>query len=341
MVFVTEKVMFFGYNGAVNHAERIRGFTGEIWKWYARHKRILPWRDLCIEDATQRAYQILLSEVMLQQTQVERVRIIYKRFLERFPTITDLAEASNRDVLIAWRGMGYNRRVLMLRDAAKKISNHFCVFPREMEELMRIPGVGHYTAAAVRNFAFNIPTPCLDTNIRRILHRTFIGPENFDGTWRKDDGYLLKLAGEVLNKALRFSDTANWHAALMDFGSLVCTKKNPRWDICPLTAKGLCKASYRLKNDSMKIGSEKRMTKKKKEEPGRIVGTRFVPNRIFRGKIIEELRDEEQGLSLHQIGRRVCLDWSNDHRRWLQEILQKLQRERFLEEKKGRFVLVE
>ena len=91
----------------------------------------------------------------------------------------------------------------------------------------------------------------------------------------------------------------------------------------------------------MKIGSEKRMTKKKKEEPGRIVGTRFVPNRIFRGKIIEELRDEEQGLSLHQIGRRVCLDWSNDHRRWLQEILQKLQRERFLEEKKGRFVLVE
>lgn len=325
----------------MNHSERTIRFTEEIWKWYVRHKRMLPWRDLRIADDVQRAYRILLSEVMLQQTQVERVKVIYKRFLERFPSITDLAKASNRDVLMAWRGMGYNRRALMLRDGARYVLSTR-VFPQEMNELMRIPGVGHYTAAAVRNFAFNIPTPCLDTNIRRILHRTFIGPENSDGTWKKNDRYLLKLAEEILNEALRFTgkqipiDTANWHAALMDFGSLVCTKKNPRWDICPLTAKGLCKASYRVKNEG-----GKRMAKKPRKEPGRFMGTRFIPNRIFRGRIIEELRDEEQGLSLYQIGRRVCLDWSGDHAGWLEEILQKLQRERFLEEKRGKFVLAE
>src|SRR3990167_4491389 len=101
--------------------ERIRQFVGEIWQWYARHKRTLPWRDLAIADNTQRAYMILVSEVMLQQTQVSRVQIIFKQFIARFPTIKDIARASNRDVLIAWRGMGYNSRALRLRDAARVI----------------------------------------------------------------------------------------------------------------------------------------------------------------------------------------------------------------------------
>ena len=212
---------------------------------------------------------------------------------------------------------------------------------------MHIPGIGHYTAAAVRNFAFNIPTPCLDTNIRRILHRTFVGPENPDGTWKKDDKYLLKLAEEVLRCALdplhsfTIIDTANWHAALMDFGALVCTKKDPHWGICPLTARGLCKAASGMRESPIALTLRKTITKKQKEEPGRLMGTRFIPNRIFRGRIIEELRDERRGLSLSQIGKRVCLDWSKEHVQWLEEILEKLQRERFLEEKKGKFVLME
>jgi A/G-specific adenine glycosylase len=110
--------------------------------------------------------------------------IVFKRFLEQFPTLSDLADASNKEVIIAWRGMGYNSRALRLRDAARwirdrdRVRNEYNpspnpVFPSSMEELQTIPGIGHYTAGAIRNFAFGIPTPCIDTNIRRILHRVF------------------------------------------------------------------------------------------------------------------------------------------------------------------------
>jgi len=228
---------------------------------------------------------------------------------------------------------------------------------------MAIPGIGHYTAAAIRNFALNIPTPCLDTNIRRIVHRTFVGPENADGVWKKDDRYLLKLAGEVLEIALQpplphptspfglrragplpggerevpksqVRNTADWHAALMDFGSLVCTKKNPKWDICPLAARGLSKAAYRV--------VETRGVFPTKKEPGRFVGSKYIPNRIFRGKIIEELRDEPAGLPLDEIGRRVCIDWSpREHRKWLREIVEKLEKDQLLMWRQRRFLLVE
>ena len=247
--------------------ERIEIFVEELWTWFSTHKRSLPWRDLQSMGDTLRAYRILVSEVMLQQTQVPRVQITFKRFLEAFPTLRDLAQASNREVLIAWRGMGYNSRALRLRDAAKTISEDFDgVFPKSMEELQSIKGIGQYTAAAIRNFAFNLPTPCLDTNIRRVLHRTFVGPENPDGTWKKDDRYLLGLAEEILEKAHSQRTTKNqkrktknlsadWHAALMDFGSLVQTKKNPRWDICPLTKKGICKASRTVETRRGRVSS--------------------------------------------------------------------------------------
>src|SRR3989338_5051578 len=103
------------------HQQRIHTFVEEIWKWYSAHKRTLPWRDLEMSDDTERAYRVLVSEIMLQQTQVERVKIVYRNFLEQFSTIASLAHASNRDVLIAWRGMGYNSRALRLRDAARWI----------------------------------------------------------------------------------------------------------------------------------------------------------------------------------------------------------------------------
>ena len=316
--------------------DRIAEFTETIWDWYARHKRELPWRDLTLKDETERAYRILVSEVMLQQTQVSRVIIIYKRFLQEFPKLKDLAEASNRDVILAWRGMGYNSRALRLRDAAREIVRR-SKFPREMDELISIPGIGHYTAAAIRNFAFHIPTPCIETNIRRVLHTAFFGPPKADGTWKVGDRELLKLAGEVLEVALMFSSsesasadesrsvkrksfstrpfgtrskkTADWHAALMDYGSLAIPKIKPK------------KKSVR-------------------KEPGRMVGSRHIPNRIFRGKIIEELRDAERGLSIHEIGRRVCIDWEpEEHSEWLQNLLLKLKKDALIEKSGKKFML--
>ena len=320
----------------MNRAERIRIFTEEIWRWYALHKRDLPWRDLAIADDSERAYRILVSEVMLQQTQVSRVKIVYKVFLERFPSLADLSHASNGAVIQAWRGMGYNNRALRLRDAARVVMlRHKGVFPSNMESLESLPGVGHYTAAAIRNFTFNIPTPCLDTNIRRILHRAFVGPEREDGLWVKSDAYLLELAEEVLERALLRKgefDARNWHAALMDFGSLVCTKRNPRWDICPLTKAGVMKAAY-------KVPIANRQSPIIKKEPGRMVGSKFIPNRIFRGKIVEELRDAKQGLPPSEIGRRICIDWNTEHRAWLSGLIETLKRDRLVCVRSGKVML--
>lgn len=314
-----------------NHLD---GFAREIWAWYARHKRELPWRDLRIKDDTQRAYGVLVSEIMLQQTQVPRVIVIFRQFLDRFPTPGDLAAAPNKEVILAWRGMGYNSRALRLRDAAKIIlEKHGGAFPKDMDQLLAIKGIGPYTAAAIRNFAFNIPTPCIDTNIRRILHRAFIGPERADGTWEASDKELSLLAEELLAVAIdgkKGHDAKSWHAALMDFGSLVCTKTSPKWEICPLTANGLMKAAYKVP-----ALDRKRM---KKAEPGRMVGAKFIPNRIFRGRIVDALRDAKKGMTLDEIGKEIATDWDRaEHEAWLRGIVEKLVAEEMLR-RRGSFL---
>jgi len=330
----------------MKRSERMKIFVEEICTWFAVHKRTLPWRGLKEEDDAQRAYLIMVSEIMLQQTQVERVKIVFKNFTEQFPTIEHLANASNGEVIMAWRGMGYNSRALRLRDAAKEVQNGKWKvparmrsdgenegrgFPTEMRELQALPGIGHYTAAAIRNFAFNIPTACLDTNIRRIYHRTFVGPENVDGTWKKDDTYLLSIAQEALDtlSTLHYPlSTSSWHGALMDFGSLVCTKRSPKWGICPLTQKGIMKAAHKTPEWKVpaRAGADGESGKRRtKKEPGRFVGSTYIPNRIFRGKFVEELRDNPQGLTLPDIGKRICLDWNEkEHRQWLEGIAEKL-----------------
>ncbi len=331
----------------MNKKERIEGFVQEIWAWYSRHKRALPWRDLKDTDDTERAYKILVSEVMLQQTQVSRVIIIFRQFLETFPTIQDLAKATNKEVIVAWKGMGYNSRALRLRDAARTIVDQYAgIFPQKYDQLLAIKGIGPYTAAAIRNFAFNIPTPCIDTNIRRILHRTFFGPENADGSFEKSDKELMKTAKEVLHVAIhsQFSilnsqfrhGSADWHAALMDFGSLIQTKNNPKWDICPLTAKGIMKTTS--KNFFRHTTFDIRHTR---PEPGRMEGSKYVPNRIFRGRIVDQLREESTGLTLEKIGSNICNDWGRTHQQWLKKILEKLERDEIIAKKGAVFLLKE
>ncbi|TSC78994.1 MAG: A/G-specific adenine glycosylase [Candidatus Peregrinibacteria bacterium Gr01-1014_25] len=347
----------------MRHDERIAGFVEAIWEWYGRHKRVLPWRDLMDSDPDVRAYKVLVSEVMLQQTQVPRVIVKYKEFVQRFPSLEALSNASNRDVILAWRGMGYNSRALRLRDAARALTplppsplggggvergegsmgerDNDCRFPSSMSVLLSIPGIGRYTAAALRNFAFNIPTPCIDTNIRRILHRTFVGPEKTDGTWERDDVFLLELAGEILKVA---GNPREWHAALMDFGSLVQTKRNPKWEICPLTARGLMKTTERSYKRSAVSGQWGKVPpsahRSSRTEPGRVIGGRFTPNRIVRGRIVELLRDAKTPLTLERIGREVCIDWEKEkHRSWLNTIVEKLTRDRLVE-RRGRKLLL-
>jgi A/G-specific adenine glycosylase len=327
----------------MKQSERIMGFCEAIWEWYGTHKRSLPWRDMDISDSNERAYRVLVSEVMLQQTQVSRVIIVFRNFLEQFPSLKDLASASNAEIIMAWRGMGYNSRALRLRDAARTVVEKFGgEFPHDMETLLSIKGLGPYTASAIRNFAFNEPTPCIDTNIRRILHRIFIGPEKADGTWSASDKELLTLAEEILKVAIKpcqpepdegrqgvmvrrahhdnLHDAKNWHAALMDYGSLVQTKSNPKWDICILSDRGLTMATKENWIAPVRGVAKERL----KKEPGRMVGSTYIPNRIFRGKIVEALRDAKKPMSAEELGRQVCIDWEQAHIDWLNGLLVKL-----------------
>src|SRR5437764_3086753 len=141
-------------------------FASRLLNWFDVHARALPWRE------TRDPYAILVSEVMLQQTQVERVIPRYHRFLERWPTIEALASATAADVIVEWQGLGYNRRALNLHRAAREVAHHG--WPDDLTEL---PGVGPYTAAAIGNFAFGLDVLPLDTNVHRVQERT---GESFD-----------------------------------------------------------------------------------------------------------------------------------------------------------------
>ena len=187
-----------------------------ILDWYASHKRKLPWRE------TDNPYAILVSEIMLQQTQVDRVIPKYTAFLQRFPTPQALAAAQTSDVITLWSGLGYNRRAIALQKAAQ----HICMkktFPSTTEELQTLPGIGPYTARAVLSFAFHKDVPVVDTNIRRIFSRHFFAGKGTPATIDKKVTALLPLGRST-----------DWNNALMDFGSLLCTANNPQCHSCPL-----------------------------------------------------------------------------------------------------------
>ena len=178
-----------------------------------------------------------------------------------------------------------------------------------------------------------------------MLHRAFVGPESAAGKWQKDDQYLLKLAADVLEAALAIEgqqhDARNWHAALMDFGSLVCTKTNPKWDLCPLTKQKLMKAANRVPSGRRRgVPSGRLYRGERKREPGRLIGRAYVPNRIVRGRIVEALRNEPVGLRMPEIGQRVCSDWSTKkHNDWLESLLQNLMRDQLLSKMRDRYSL--
>ena len=317
------------YGGRMNRAQRAGRFVSALHAWYVRHKRDLPWRDLQDADKDLRAYKVMVSEVMLQQTQVPRVMVKYKEFVQTFPSLQALSKAKNREILIAWRGMGYNSRALRLRDAARTIvEEHGGRFPREMKGLLSIKGLGPYTVAAIRNFAFDLPTALIDTNVRRVIHRAFVGPEHADGTWQTDDKVLLKICDQVLQQWIGLGHkSSSLFSALMDYGSLVQTKRSPRWEQCVLSAEGIMKTTKRTYERSL----AKPVSPAKRQEPGRVIGGRFTPNRIVRGRIVEALRDAPKGMTLEELGSHVAIDWNpQKHGVWLHAIIEKLMNDRMV-----------
>jgi A/G-specific adenine glycosylase len=181
--------------------------------WYDRVRRPLPWR------ATRDPYAILVSEVMLQQTQAARVVPYYERWLERFPHARALADAPVRDVLAAWSGLGYNRRALALQEAARAVVTDGWPAPKRLTEL---PGVGAYTAAALASFAWDVPVAAIDTNARRVIERR-------DGR-RRTARELAQRAAELLPA----DRAAQFNQAMMELGATVCRPRRPACEGCPV-----------------------------------------------------------------------------------------------------------
>jgi A/G-specific adenine glycosylase len=189
-------------------------FRLKVYSFYSTHRRDLPWRN------TTDPYRILVSEIMLQQTQVDRVREKYTGFLSRFPDIESLAGASTEEVLAEWQGLGYNRRALALKKAAGEIVQRFGGFiPEDEKSLRSLPGIGPYTAAAILAFAFNRPVVMIETNIRRVFIHCF-----FRDRTEVSDEEILPLIQETLDR----ENPQEWYNALMDYGwYLGATIENP------------------------------------------------------------------------------------------------------------------
>lgn len=250
-----------------------RSINKKLLHWYSQNKRILPWRQ------THDPYKILVSEIMLQQTQVSRVLIKYREFLTAFSDIKSLAEASTSDVIKTWKGLGYNRRALFLQKTAKAIvSDYNSTFPQDIKTLISLPGVGDYTARAVLSFAFKKPVPMMDTNHRRFYQRVYFGLET------KKDKELLVLAQQVLPKKHAY----DFNQALMDFGSLICKTKKPTCEICPL--KKSCLAYPDILSEEYNSSQKIKKNNKKKSLPFK------QTDRFIRGKIIDELRKHDDCL---------------------------------------------
>jgi A/G-specific adenine glycosylase len=213
-------------NGQLDRGEK-RRFQNRLIKWYREHGRDLPWRR------TSDPYKILVSEVMLQQTQVDRVIPKYHEFLARYPTLTDLAEAEADQVRETWYPLGYNIRPYRLHSiACEAVERYGGTIPRDSEALQSMKGIGRYTAGAVRSFAFNEDAPILDTNVMRVLHRVFVS----EGDPKTQKGRLWALSEELIPRGKAY----DFNQALMDFGAMVCTARKPYCLLCPM--REFCKA---------------------------------------------------------------------------------------------------
>lgn len=198
-------------------------FSTKIINWYSQNYRDLPWRN------TSDAYKIWLSEIILQQTRVNQGLPYYLNFISAFPTVFDLAKASEQEVLKLWQGLGYYSRARNLHFTAKfVVDHHNGIFPNTYKELLQLKGIGTYTAAAIASFSSNEPVAVVDGNVFRVLSRVF--NVNYDIAANTSKKYFMELAQNVLSE----SNPAMHNQAIMEFGALQCVPKNPNCESCVL-----------------------------------------------------------------------------------------------------------
>ena len=246
-------------------------------RWYGRHGRSgLPWRT------TRDPYRTVVSEFMLAQTQVERVAPKFEAFLEQFPSFRALAQASRADVLREWKGFGYNSRAVRLHSLAQTVVQRYGeTLPKDADELRSLPGVGRYTAAAIRAFAFNIDDAPVDTNVRRIVNRVLFGLE-----------YPRPIAARRLDECARSlvprGRAHDWNSAMMDLGATLCTARAPKCLLCPLRTD--CAAAPVDAARLERLRAAEGRSRPPKERVPFALTTRYA-----RGRIVDRLRDLPPG----------------------------------------------
>ncbi len=232
-------------------------FQETLISWYLINKRDLPWRD------TRDPYKIWLSEIILQQTRVVQGTSYYLKFINEFPSVKDLSESTEQKVLSLWQGLGYYSRARNLHATSKDIiNNHQGIFPDNYIDLLKLKGVGPYTAAAISSFSFNEAKAVVDGNVFRVLSRIY------DISTPINSSQGVKTFQELAQSVLNKSDPATHNQAIMEFGALVCTPKAPKCNKCPMTLE--CSS---FKNDTTK----KRPVKIRKG----IVRSRFFIYKVF------------------------------------------------------------
>lgn len=246
------------------------GFRASVLSWYDAQGRMFPFRG------TTDPYLVLVSETILQQTQISRGAPAWETFTARFPTVEALAEATPADVIRAWAGLGYNRRALNLHRAARIVIGELGGrFPRDVAGLERLPGVGPYTARAVASIAFGVPVGAVDTNVRRVLGRSVAG--HVDALTARD----LQAVADALAP---FDRPADWTHALMDVGSTRCRPRAPRCEECP--ARRWCRYAAAEGAGMTGVSPQRLRPGAVRERPAAFPTT----SRWLRGRILERLR---------------------------------------------------
>lgn len=272
--------------------------------WFAVNRRNLPWRQ------TRDPYRILVSEVMLQQTQVDRVIPYYERWLERFPTVEALAEAPTSELIKVWSGLGYNRRAIYLQKTARAVVDRYSgVFPSDMATLKSLPGVGPYTAGAIAAFAFEQDVAFLDTNMRRVVHRLAFGSDI--PARQATEEQILAVATRLVASGCGWV----WNQALIEFGALQCTRRRPACVICPL--QEVCSAFPAIQTDIAELPAGSRL-----KNESAFHGS----NRQFRGRVVEELRRQPRA-TLGELGPLVKSGFAEDDLPWLYGVVTGLARD--------------
>jgi A/G-specific adenine glycosylase len=195
-------------------------FSETLYKWHNTIQRILPWKE------TDEVFHIWLSEIILQQTRVEQGIPYYLKIVKRFPTVNELANAPDEEVMKLWEGLGYYSRARNMHKAAKLIAENGGVFPQTYKDLLTLPGVGKYTAAAIASFAYNEAVPVIDGNVNRVVARIFGILEPID----TNSGQ--QAISEKVHKIFDPDQPAKFNQAIMDFGAVHCTPKNPDCNEC-------------------------------------------------------------------------------------------------------------